>query len=237
MDIKEAYDAIYEHVNEECNKQNICSECLYHEVCEMLSEMPPYVIGEFRKVYLKHQYNVNNKVGVNKELVDNPYFHRVYANKGDKLLCIDDGGSYTTYDDFFKDNGYRYFLSNYKHAALTPGMIYTVVAVYPHRNYSCNVYILKNDNEDVFLCTDDTDYLYKIQPNARPWTDRSKDRLMKIHDNNSVFGLSFRCVPGGHLFVRSFLTSKSLFMPNAIKRSTKSIQGTLNKFIKDNILV
>ena len=174
---------------------------------------------------------------INKELVDNPYFHRVYANKDDKVLCIDDGGSYTTYDEFFKDNGYRYCLSNYKHAALTPGMIYTVVAVYPHRDYSCNVYILKNDNEDVFLCTDDIDYLYKIQPNAKPWTEKAKDRFRKIQANNSVFGLSFHCVPGGHLFVRSFLTSESLFMSNATRRSSKAIQGTLNKFIKDNILV
>lgn len=238
MDIKEAYDVIYEHLKEECNKQGDCDKCLYgkDKACGSLPFLAYEKIGEFRKVYLKHLYDVNNKVEVNKKLVDNPCFNRVYANKGDKVLCIDKGGSYTTYDNFFKENDYEDLLTNYKHTALTPGIVYTVVAVYPHRNVSCNVYILENDGGDIFLCTDDTDYLYKLQHNAKRWTEKSKDRLRKIHANNSVFGLSFHCIPGGHLFIRSFLTSKSLFMLNATRRSSKSIQGTLNKFIKKNIL-
>lgn len=232
MDVKEAYDVVYEHLKEECNKQNDCDKCLYGTVCD-LPCLAYEKLGEFRKVYIKQQLILKSQ----KELVDSPDFNRVYANKGDKVLCIDNGGSYTTYDDFFKESGHEYLLNNYKHTALTPGIVYTVVAVYPHREYPCNVYILKNDDGHIFLCTDDTGYLYKLQPNAKRWTEKSKDRLMKIHDDNSVFGLSFHCVLGGHLFVRSILTPKSLFIPNATRRSSKAIQGTLNKFIKDNILI
>ena len=239
MDIKEAYDVIYEHLKEECNKQGDCNKCLYgtDKACGSLPFLAYEKIGEFRKVYLKHRYNVNNKVDLDKKLVDNPCFNRVYANKGDKVLCIDNGGSYTTYKEFFKESGHEDLLINYKHTALTPGSVYTVVAIHPHRDGSCNVYILENDGGDIFLCTDDTDYLYKLQPNAKPWTEKAKDRFRKIQANNSVFGLSFHYVPGGHLFIRSFLTSESLFMSNATRRSSKAIQGTLNKFIKENILV
>ena len=237
MDIKEAYDVIYEHLKEECYKQVACDKCLYGTVCGSLPVLSYEKLGEFRKVYLKHRYDVDNKVDLDKKLVDNPYCNRVYANKGDKVLCINNGGSYTTYDNFFKENYHEDLLSNYKHAALTPGIVYTVVAIHLHSDGSCNVYILENDGGDIFLCTDDTDYLYKLQPDAKCWTEKSKDRLRKIQDNNSVFGFSFHCVPGGHLFVQSLLTSESLFMSDATRKSSKAIQGTLNKFIKDNILI
>lgn len=197
MDIKEAYDVIYEHLKEECSKQDDCDKCLYgtDSACRFLPYIAYEKVGEFRKVYLKQLYDVNNSVNEDKSLINNPYFNRVYANKGDKVLCIDNGGSYTTYDTFFKESGYEDLLNNYKHKALTPGIVYTVVAVYPHRDYSCNVYILKNDDGHIFLCTDDTDYLYKLQPDAKPWTEKSKDRFIKIHDDNSVYRLLFYLIP------------------------------------------
>lgn len=235
MDIKEAFDTVINVLETECNKHAKCLECIFYTDCKDNIMFPYETLKYLRDTYFNSEKQ-KDSIRKNKELIDNPCYNRVYANKGDKVLCIDNGGSYTTYKEFFKESGHEDLLTNYKHTALTPGIVYTVVAIHPHRDGSCNVYILENDGGDIFLCTDDTDYLYKLQPNAKPWTEKAKDRLRKIHDNTSVFGLSFHCVPGGHLFVRSFLTSESLFMSNATRSSSKAIQGTLNKFIKENIL-
>ena len=131
MDIKEAYDVIYEHLKEECNKQGNCDKCLYGTVCGSSPPLAYEKIDEFRRVYLKHRYYINNKVEVNKKLVDNPCFNRVYANKGDRVLCIDNGGSYTTYKNFFKENGREDLLHKYKGWPLTVGKVYKVIDIYP----------------------------------------------------------------------------------------------------------
>ena len=92
-------------------------------------------------------------------LVNNSSIDRVYANIGDTVMCINDGGSYTTYDDFFIENNCSDLLLRYHHDTLTEGHKYKVIDVYPHSDYTCNVYILEDENNDIYLCTDSSDYL------------------------------------------------------------------------------
>ena len=72
MDIKEAYDVIYEHLKEECNKQDNCVKCLYGTACGSLPFLAYEKIDEFRKVYLEQQRSVK----LNDGLIDNPYCNR-----------------------------------------------------------------------------------------------------------------------------------------------------------------
>lgn len=96
-------------------------------------------------------------------LVNNSSIDRVYANIGDIVMCINDGGSYTTYDDFFIENNCSDLLLRYHHDTLTEGHKYKVIDVYPHSDYTCNVYILEDENNDIYLCTDSSDYLSVVR--------------------------------------------------------------------------
>ena len=237
MDIKEAYDVIYEHLKEECNKHGDCDKCLYgtDKACGSLPFLAYENIGEFRKVYIKHRYTVNNKVDLDKKLVDNPYSNRVYANKGNKVMCIDDGGSYTTYKDFFKQNGREDLRDKYKGWPLTVGKVYEVVDIYPHNDRTCNVYILKEKSNDdvVYLCTDDTDYIKRITDKCK-WTDKSKQRVMNLlFEVGHLQEYNFTFVEGGYLL----LSCKHVFgytykiMSNVPKMSSKDIKKRIISYV------
>lgn len=237
MDIKEAYDVIYEHLKEECNKQGDCDKCLYgtYEACGSLPFLAYEKIDEFRKVYLKHRYNVNNKVDLDKTLVDNPYSIRVYANKGDNVLCIDNGGSYTTYKDFFKQNGREDLIDKYKGWPLTVGKVYEVIDIYPHNDRTCNVYILIEKYKDnvVYLCTDDTDYIKRITDKCK-WTDKSKQRVMNLlFEVGHLDEYSFMFVEGGYLLLsrNNQFSYTSKIISNVPKMSSKDIKKKITSYV------
>ena len=237
MDIKEAYDVIYEHLKEECNKQGDCDKCLYgtDKACGSLSFLAYEKIDEFRKVYLKHRYNVNNKTDLDKKLVDNPYCNRVYANKGDKVLCIDNGGSYTTYKDFFKQNGREDLLDKYKGWPLTVGVVYEVVDIYPHNDRTCNVYILKEKSNDdvIYLCTDDTDYIKRITDKCK-WTGKSKQRVMKLlFEVGYLEEYNFTFVEGGYLLLscEHEFGHTSEVISNVPKMSSEAIKKKITSYV------
>lgn len=233
MDIKEAYNVIYEHLKEECNKQGDCDKCLYgtDKACGSLPFLAYEKIDEFRKIYLKQQRSVKS----NKGLIDNPCFNRVYANKGDKVLCIDNGGSYTTYKNFFKENGREDLLYKYKGWPLTVGVVYEVVDIYPHNDRTCNVYILKEKSKDdvVYLCTDDTDYIKRITDKCK-WTDKSKQRVMKLlFEVGHLKEYNFTFVEGGYLLLsrKHEFGHTSKIISNVPKMSSKDIKSSISKFI------
>lgn len=92
-------------------------------------------------------------------LVNNSSIDRVYANKGDTVVCIDNGGSYTTYDDFFRAYSLYALLERYCHKNLVVGGEYKVIGLYAHEDCDCNVYILEGRDNKIYLCKDDVDYL------------------------------------------------------------------------------
>lgn len=233
MDIKEAYDVIYEHLKEECNKHGDCDKCLYgtYEACGSLPFLAYEKIDEFRKIYLEQQRSIKSNDG----LIDNPYCNRVYANKGDKVLCIDNGGSYTTYKDFFKQNSREDLLDKYKGWPLTVGVVYEVVDIYPHNDRTCNVYILKEKSNDdvVYLCTDDTDYIKRITDKCK-WTDKSKQRVMKLlFEVGYLEEYNFTFVEGGYLLLscENEFGYTSEVISNVPKMSSEAIKKKITSYV------
>lgn len=84
----------------------------------------------------------------------------VHANKGDIVVCINNGGSYTTYDDFFRAYNLNTLLERYCHESLVVGGEYKVVGLHAHEDFDFNVYILEGMDNKIYLCTDSVDYLY-----------------------------------------------------------------------------
>ena len=237
MDIKEAYDVLYEHLKEECYKQDDCDKCLYgaDSTCGSLPCLAYERLGEFRKEYLKHLYDVNNSVNEDKNLINNPYFNRVYANKGDKVLCIDNGGSYTTYSDFFKQNNREDLLDKYSGWPLTVGKIYEIIDIYPHNDRTCNIYILKEGGNDntVYLCTDNTDYL-KFITHKYNWTDKSKQRVLDIlFEVGHLEKYNFMFVEGGYLLLsrNTEFGHSSKIISNVPRMSSKAIKKIMTSYV------
>lgn len=126
-------------------------------------------------------------------------YNLVNARPGDKVVCIDSGGSYTTYNRFFIHYSLKDLLSYYNHAPLTVGREYTVLYRFKHTSFTNYVFVLRDEyTEDVYLCTDSRDYLYPISNTHRPWTERSKIRVCKVME---PYHLKYRFIDGGYLFV------------------------------------
>lgn len=126
-------------------------------------------------------------------------YNLVNAKLGDKVVCIDNGGSYTTYDKFFFHYRLNHLLSEYTHRSLEPGRVYTVLYHFKHTSFTNNVFVLRDDFVGgVYLCSDSKDYLYPISNTHRPWTERSKIRVCKVME---PYHLKYRFIDGGYLFV------------------------------------
>lgn len=126
-------------------------------------------------------------------------YNLVNAKCGDKVVCIDNGGSYTTYDTFFTYYLLDDLLSEYTHKSLETGRVYTVLYHLKHISFTNNVFVLRDDFVGgVYLCTDSKDYLYPINNKHRQWTERSKIRVCKIME---PYHLKYRFIDGSYLFV------------------------------------
>lgn len=84
----------------------------------------------------------------------------VHANLGDTVICINNEGSYTTYDDFFRAYKLNTLLERYCYESLVVGEEYKVVGFNVPEDSDCKVYILKDMDNKIYLCTDNVDYLY-----------------------------------------------------------------------------
>ena len=81
---------------------------------------------------------------------------------GDVVKVEYNGGCYSTYDDLFdmypellKTGTYRRTFNN--------GDVFTVIDVVPHTSeYGTNVVVMRDDDGNVALCTEDLDYLKRI---------------------------------------------------------------------------
>lgn len=234
MDIKEAFDTVINVLETECDKHANCSECIFYTDCEENTTFPYATLKYLRDTYFNSEKQ-KDSIRKNKELIDNPCYNRVYANKGDNVLCIDDGGSYTTYKDFFKQNGREDLMDKYKGWPLIVGKVYEVVDIYPHNDRTCNVYILKEKSKDdvVYLCTDDTDYIKRITDKCK-WTDKSKQRVMKLlFEVGHLEEYNFMFVEGGYLLLsRSYeFGYTSEVMSNVPKMSSEAIKKKITSYV------
>ena len=126
-------------------------------------------------------------------------YNLVNAKPGDTVVCINSGGSYTTYNSFFIHYGLKELLSDYNHGPLIIGREYTVLYRFKHTSFANYVFVLRDKYTGyVYLCTDSRDYLYSISNTHRQWTERSKIRVFKVME---PYHLEYRFIDGGYLFV------------------------------------
>ena len=234
MNVKEAFDTVINVLKTECSKHSICSECVFHTWCEDTEIYPHHSLMQLRDAYLNSE-KLKDKICERKELVNNPYFNRVMALPSDAVLCVDNGGSYTTYKDFFKQNSREDLLDKYKGWPLTVGKVYEVVDIYPHTDRTCNVYILKEKDNDniVYLCTDDTDYIKRITDKCK-WTDKSKQRVMNLlFEVGHLDEYSFMFVEGGYLLLNrnNEFSYTSKIISNVPKMSSKDIKKKITSYV------
>lgn len=225
MDVKEAFDTVINVLKTECSKHSICSECVFYGECKDTQIYPHTSLMQLRDAYLNSE----------KLLVNNPYLNRVMALPGNDVLCVDNGGSYTTYKDFFKENGREDLLDKYKGWPLTVGKVYEVVDIYPHNDRTCNVYILKEKDNDniVYLCTDDTDYIKRITDKCK-WTDKSKQRVMNLlFEVGHLDEYSFMFVEGGYLLLsrNNEFSYTSKIISNVPKMSSEVIKKKITSYV------
>lgn len=234
MNVKEAFDTVINVLKTECSKHSICSECVFYAECKDTEIYPHQSLMQLRDAYLNSE-KLKDKICERKELVNNPYFNRVMALPGDHVLCVDNGGSYTTYNDFFKQNGREDLMNKYKGWPLTVGKVYEVVDIYPHTDRTCNVYILKEKDNDniVYLCTDDTDYIKRITDKCK-WTDKSKQRVMNLlFEVGHLDEYSFMFVEGGYLLLsrNNEFSYTSKIISNVPKMSSKDIRKKITSYV------
>lgn len=235
MNVKEAFNTVIDVLKTECDKHQNCSNCIYDDACEAFGNVPHEYVIPFRDAYLNSE-KLKDKICAKKKLVNNPYFNRVMALPGDNVICLDNGGSYTTYKDFFKYNHREDLLNKYKGWPLTVGKIYEVIDIYPHTDKTCNVYILKekyNDNV-VYLCTDDTDYIKCITDKCK-WTGTSKQRVTEIlFDVGHLDEYNFMFVDGGYLLLThsNDFGYNTKLIPNVPKMSSKDIKKKISSYVK-----
>lgn len=235
MNVKEAFDTVIKVFKTECNKHYNCSECVFYADCKDTDMYPHTSLIHLRDSYFNSKKQ-KDSICENRELVDNPYINRVYANKGDKVLCIDNGGSYTTYKEFFTQNNREDLLNKYKGWPLTVGKVYEVVDSYLHSDRTCNVYILKEKYNDkvIYLCTDDTDYIKRITDKCK-WTSKSKQRVMNIlFEVGHIEEYNFMFVDGGYLLLSCSNTFgyNPKLIPNVPKMSSKEIKKKIVSYVK-----
>lgn len=227
MDIKEAFDTVLNVLETECGKQCQCQKCIFSDVCNEAYVYPHTFVRHLRDCLLSQKST--DKKG--RKLVNNHYFNRVMAMPGDKVICLDNGGSYTTYDSFFKQMRREDLADRYCHAALQVGRVYTVMDVGPHFEFTCNVYILHDSETDkIFLCTDDTDYLKRVT-NSYKWTQRSTVRIDNcIHEVENEIDkvIPHRFLEGGYLQLED--GCRTLVIPAATKMSFNNIKRRILKW-------
>lgn len=147
------------------------------------------------------------------------------ASIGDRVVCIYNGGSYRTYDSFFKYYGLENLLPKYEGHPLTEGRVYAVLYRFKHTSFEDIVLVLEDIwTGKIFLCKDSPRYLYTIHTGNREWSEKSKARICKIMEN---YDLIYRFIEGGYLFVDSTVYS------NVPRMSTKRLEELLDALEKD----
>lgn len=151
----------------------------------------------------------------------------IHAKPGDRLMCIDSGGSYTSYTTFFDYYHLEYLAENYTRRSLTPGCTYTVLYRQKHpAQRDVWVYVLIGcGTGGIYLCTDSADYLYYLDYVGRPWTSKSMERVRKIMDKYNKFDYKYKFVHPGYLFV------KDRCYKNVPQMSTKKLEHLLNRVL------
>lgn len=230
MEIKEAFNIVSDVLRMGCKKHCQCTKCIFNDVCKDCSVFPHTFVKHLRDCL--YSQKLTDKLGEKKELVNNPYFNRVMAAPGDQVICVDNGGSYTTYDSFFKQIEREDLKDKYCHAPLQVGEVYTVMDIGPHREFDCNVYILHNSVKDkVFLCTDDTDYMKRITDKYK-WTERSRIRInscIQEVENEIDKIIPHRFLEGGYLQLED--GCRKLLIPAATKMSSNNIKKRAKNFM------
>lgn len=144
---------------------------------------------------------------------------------GDRVVCIYNGGSYRTYDTFFKYYGLEHLLPKYEGHALIEGRVYAVLYRFRHTSYDAIVLVLEDIwTGEIFLCTDAPRYLYTIHTGNRDWTEKSKVRVCKIMEK---YNLNYRFIEGGYLFVHHTVYS------NVPRMSTQRLEELLTALEKE----
>lgn len=156
------------------------------------------------------------------------------------VICLDNGGSYTTYDTLFEEcPEILQYKNRYSRKLLTSKTLYTVLALVPHHCGDCNIFVLEHPlTKEVYLCTNAACYLAPVNIWADNVTNSTERRIRNIIDDinkdiNSEPVTDFDFIWSTlRLHIRTVEGEvRCKYIPNITKMSTERIRKSIMSFL------